>query len=700
MRGALRYGRNKTADRTVALAGNPNVGKSTVFNALTGLNQHTGNWSGKTVDNAEGFFKSGEHIYRLVDLPGTYSLDPRSEEERVARDFIYFGDKDVQLVVCDATTLERGLKLLLQVMETGHKTVLCVNLMDEAARKGVSVDLELLSEILGVPTVGTSARRKNSLKALVEQLETGADGRRKEPALRYPAVIEQAVASLMPSVGRVTGERLDSRLVCLKLLEGDGELTEKLDRFLDGSLLADQGVLKALESARRLLSSAGLSEEGFRDTVAKVLDDTAKLICADCVRYKYERYSKVDRWLDRIFTGRYTAYPIILLMLTAIFFITITLSNYPSEWLSWVFSKGEVLLTAAFERLGAPDWLYGITVTGVYRVMTWVIAVMLPPMAIFFPLFTLMEDSGVLPRIAYDLDRPLAYCNACGKQALTMCMGFGCNAVGITGCRIIDSPRERLLGILTNSFVPCNGRFPTIIALISVFLAGASRGVGGSVVSALMLTAVIALGVLMTLAATKLLSVTVLKGAASSFVLEMPSYRRPQLGKVLVRSMLDRTLFVLGRAVAVAAPAGAILWLAANVTVDGTSILQYCALFLDPFAKLLGLDGIILMAFILGFPANEIVIPIIVMAYSGSGSITETGSLSELKILLVDNGWTWTTAVSTILFSLMHWPCSTSVLTVKKETGSLKWTAFSILLPTLFGCVICLLFNAIVKLLT
>lgn len=270
-----------------------------------------------------------------------------------------------------------------------------------------------------------------------------------------------------------------------------------------------------------------------------------------------------------------------------------------------------------------------------------------------------------------------------------MCMGFGCNAAGIVGCRIIDSPRERLIAILTNNFVPCNGRFPTLIAIITMFFVGSTAGIFSSLLSTVMLTGVILAGVLMTFVMSRLLSKTVLKGVPSSFTLELPPYRKPQISRVIVRSIFDRTLFVLGRAVVVAAPAGVIIWLLANVTVQDISLLHHCAAFLDPFAKLMGLDGVILIAFILGLPANEIVFPIILMAYLAQGSLTESANLTEMHQLLVSNGWTWVTALCTMVFSLMHWPCSTTLLTIKKETGSWKWTALALILPTLAGFLFC-----------
>ena len=388
-----------------------------------------------------------------------------------------------------------------------------------------------------------------------------------------------------------------------------------------------------------------------------------------------------------------------LALLAAIFYITITGANYPSQLLAdglfWVQDR----LTDFCMNIGMPTWLHGALVLGIYRVLAWVISVMLPPMAIFFPLFTLLEDFGYLPRVAFNLDSSFKKCGACGKQSLTMCMGLGCNAVGVTGCRIIDSPRERLIAIITNSFVPCNGRFPTIIAIISMFFVGSAAGLTQTMLSTLILTGVIVVGVVMTLLMSKLLSRTLLKGEPSSFTLELPPYRRPQIGKVIVRSILDRTLFVLGRAAAVAAPAGLVIWIMANVTVGDATLLAHCSGFLEPFAHLLGLDGVILMAFILGWPANEIVVPIIIMAYMAAGTITDYSSLDSLKSLLADNGWTWLTAVCTIIFSLMHWPCSTTCITIKRESGRLKWTAAAFILPTAAGCLICFIVASVSRLL-
>jgi ferrous iron transport protein B len=680
-------------DRVVALAGNPNVGKSTVFNGLTGLNQHTGNWPGKTVTNAQGICTTKQRSYVLVDIPGTYSLMAHSAEEEVARNFICFGEPDAVVVVCDATCLERNLNLVLQTIEISPRVVVCVNLMDEAKRKNIDLNLPLLSKRLGVPVVGTTAHKKKSLAHLTRVLDQMSDGQAPAHPLRvqYPTEIEEAVVRLEPMVREKSKGRLPARWLSLKLLDQDESLTREINAYLGSEFLQDPELLDALTEARKRLTASGMTAESFKDAVVSALVNCAEEVCVGAVTYRNKAYAQSDRRLDRILTSKLTGYPVMLALLALIFWLTITGANYPSQLLSGALFWVQDRLTELFTALHAPDWLHGLLVLGMYRVLAWVVSVMLPPMAIFFPLFTLLEDAGYLPRVAYNLDKPFKRCCACGKQALCMSMGFGCNAAGIIGCRIIDSPRERLLAILTNNFVPCNGRFPTLIAILTMFFVGTAGGVLSSLLSALLLTAVIVLGVAATFGATKLLSKTLLRGIPSSFTLELPPYRRPQIGKVIVRSVLDRTLFVLGRAVCVAAPAGMVIWLMANVNVGGVSVLNHCALFLDPFAKLMGLDGVILIAFILGFPANEIVIPIIIMAYMAQGSILELDSLAQMKELFVANGWTGVTAVCTMLFSLMHWPCSTTLLTIRKETGSWKWTALAAALPTAMGMLSCML---------
>ena len=691
--------RKNSDDIVIALAGNPNVGKSTVFNGLTGMNQHTGNWPGKTVASADGICVTENNRYVLVDIPGTYSLMAHSVEEEVARNYLCFGEPDAVIVVCDATCLERNLNLVLQTIEISKNVIVCVNLMDEAKRKKIKINLNLLSKKLGVPVISTVAHKKSSLKTLTDTLDKVISKEIVVSPLKieYPEIIESAIKNIQQCLMGYNIKNLDSRWLSLKLLDDDQTLIKETNNYLGFDLLKKKDIKKVVNESKEHLNKNNIDTDKLKDMVVSVIVKKSENICDGVITYEKKNYSSVDRNFDKILTSKYIGYPIMLLMLMVIFWLTITGANYPSAILSDFLFWIQDLLTDIFMYFNAPDWLHGALVLGVYRVLAWVVSVMLPPMAIFFPLFTLLEDSGYLPRVAYNLDKPFKCCSACGKQSLTMCMGFGCNAAGVVGCRIIDSPRERLLAILTNNFVPCNGRFPTIITILTMFFVGSSVGIKSSLLSSILLTLVILLGILTTFAVTKILSKTILKGVPSSYTLELPPYRKPQVGKVIIRSIFDRTLFVLGRAAAVAAPAGLVIWLMANITVGEVNLLMHVSEFLDPFAKIMGLDGVILMAFILGFPANEIVIPIIIMTYLAKGTIVGIESVSEMKDVFLQNGWTWLTAVNTIIFSLMHWPCSTTLITIKKETGSFKWAALSAVIPTVLGITFCIIITAIAK---
>lgn len=686
---------------SVALSGNPNVGKSTLFNSLTGSSQHTGNWAGVTVSCFKGSCSSKKYNYVFADLPGTYSLMAHSAEEALARDGICFGNCDAAVVICDSTCLERNLNLVLQILETGIPAMVCVNFMDEAAKKNIRVDLPALSRELSAPVAGTTARKKRSLEHFLDRLDETVDHPDTEPFhISYDAAVEQAISMLLPFTEPLSS-RLSPRWLALRLLENDPGLLRSLNTFLGRDLSEDDALCQAVLQARSHLDQAGIFEDDLKDRIVSGIVNTAESIASRTVSLPEKPYGKRDAFWDRILTGRLAGYPAMIGLLALIFWLTITGANYPSALLSSLFFSFQEKLTAAFMAVNAPQLLHGILVLGVYRVLAWVISVMLPPMAIFFPLFTLLEDFGYLPRIAYNLDRPFQCCKACGKQALTMAMGFGCNAAGVTGCRIIDSPRERLIAILTNSFVPCNGRLPALVTLITLFFTGASSaGPISSLRPALILTFFILTGVAATFFVSRLLSATVLKGMPSSFTLELPPYRRPQIGRVIWRSILDRTLFILGRAAAVAAPAGLVIWILANVSIGDISLLARFSGYLDPIGHLMGMDGVILMAFILGLPANEIVIPIIIMAYTSQGTLIEPGNLSDLHTLLISQGWTWVTALCTMVFFLFHWPCSTTLMTIKKETGSLKWTCLAVLLPTACGVILCMAITAFSRLLT
>ena len=600
---------------TAALAGNPNVGKSTVFNALTGMHQHTGNWPGKTVEVAEGAYVWRGASFRLVDLPGTYSLRADSPEEELARDFICGGNADVTVVVADATCLRRNLHLAVQLRSRTPRLVLCLNLMDEARKKGVTVDTEALSRALAAPVVTTAAR---------------------------------------------SGEGLDALRTAV------------------------------LDMARRPpRDDPWLPPEDDSAAVAR----RAAEIADACLSCRPEDIHVRDRRLDRLLTSPTVGLPVMLLLLGLVFWLTIWGANAPSALLS----RGLMALQAPLRSLlaGAPPWVQGALVDGVYRTAAWVVAVMLPPMAIFFPLFTLLEDAGYLPRVAFMMDGCFRAAGGSGRQSLTMCMGFGCNACGVTGCRIIDSPRERLVAILTNAFVPCNGRFPTLIALISLFFLGGSLGFGRSLLATALFLGCILFAVAMTLLASRLLTATVLRGQLSAFSLELPPYRMPRVGQVLVRSLLDRTLFVLGRAVTVAAPAGLLIWILGSISVRGGSLLTVLAGALDGPGRLMGLDGMVLLAFLLGFPANEIVLPVLLMGYLQTGSLTDYGSLVELSAVLTANGWTAETAVCMLVLCLLHFPCGTTCLTILHETGSARWTALAAALPTAMGAALCMVIHGV-----
>lgn len=667
---------NKSTAKTVtALAGNPNVGKSTVFNSLTGMKQHTGNWTGKTVSCAVGQRVADGHTYVFTDLPGCYSLSAKSSEEEEARDFIYFGEYDRAAVVCDATCLERNLFLAAQILEVCGDAVICINLADEAKKRGVSIDAELIAKRLGVPVFMMSARNRGEAEKLIPALEAPQGS---VPGIRYPEALTEYISHVHTLLFGTGISRRQATVFALRLLDSDSGFTDRLT--------AKYGISDENHSDCALLAKRFTDSHGGHDAVNDMIAGAVSAFAADTVAgaVKRDNDSGNGSRADRILTGRLTAFPIMFLLLIAILWLTVSGANYPSELLSGLFARLEKGASALLTSIGVPGMLRSLLCEGVIRVVGWVTSVMLPPMAIFFPLFTLLEDVGYLPRIAYNLDRCFAGCSACGKQALTMCMGFGCNAVGVTGCRIIDSKRERMLAILTNSFMPCNGRFPILIAVISMFAACA--GLWGSVIIAL----IIVFAVMMTLALSKLLSQTVLRGVPSSFTLELPPYRTPQFGKVLIRSVLDRTVFVLGRALAVAAPTGLVIWLLANTGTGGVSLLSRLSGTLDPIGRLMGLDGVIILAFILGLPANEIVIPIIMMCYMSGGSLVGYASLSELKSLLVSNGWNAVTAVNTVIFTVFHWPCSTTLLTIKKETGKIRYAVAAALLPTAIGTILCI----------
>ncbi len=676
----------------IILAGNPNVGKSTLFNLLTGMNQHTGNWAGKTVENAIGRTNSKNHLYTIIDTPGTYSLAAHSPEEEIARNYICFSDAELTAVICDATCLERNLNFALQCISISKRTIVILNMMDEAKRKGISIDIQKLQTELGVCVIGVSARHKNAKNTILDAFDKCIQtdhNTYKQKGHFYSSQIEEHTKTISRIITSYDPKIENTEWISLQLLRDDKEALSEINKHIGYDLLCIEGLNDAIKKIHSVLSPETTDTVSTTDIVNKAAD-----IVANTVTEK-DGYKSIDIKLDRFFTGKISGYLCMFIMLVGIFWLTVVGANYPSRLISQFFVFFEDKVNVCLICINTPDFIREMIVFGMLRVVGWVLSVMLAPMAIFFPLFTILEDCGYLPRVAYNLDAPFHRCNACGKQALTMCMGFGCNAVGVTGARIIDSPRERYLAILTNAFVPCNGRLPAIITMISLFIIGNQSRIIAPFFVSVVLATVFCISVAMTFFITLLLSKTCLKGYSCAYTLELPPYRVPQIKKTVVRSLFDRTLKVALRAVYVAAPAGVIIFIVSNVSINGTTILKIASDALDPLGSLMGLDGVILLAFLLGFPANETVIPIMLMAYMSSTTLVGTDNSAMIKETLLLNGWNITTVISFIVFTMFHFPCSTTTLTIHKETNSMKMTALSVLLPTAVGIICCIIVNLI-----
>ena len=657
----------------IGLVGNPNVGKSTIFNGLTNMHQHTGNWTGKTVEKAVGYKKYNGVKYEFIDLPGTYSLFAHSKEEEVTRDFIYFNDYDALVIVCDASALERNLNLVIEVLQITNKAMLCVNLMDEARKKKINIDLNKLEELLGIPVVGITAKKKSDINKLLDCLNSIKG--KSFLKLNYDEFLKKEIDKFTKYIPN----DVNKDDVILRFLENDKHFIKSFDLKHKTNLLNNLEMNKLKED---LFKKSIFSVGDIETIVMETINEKAALISKEIIVFNDKNYMKYQNYFDKILTSKITAIPIMLLLLFLVLWITISLSNYPSDFLYNLFFNHEDDLFNFFNSF-LPFSFANFLIYGIYRITAWVVAVMLPPMIIFFPLFTFLEDFGFLPRIAFNLDGAFEKCSSCGKQSLTMAMGVGCNAVGVLGSRIIDSKKERLISILTNCFIPCNGRFPLIISMITMFLTT------NNIFKPVYLAFFILFAIFMTFIVSKILSKTILKGEGTLFTLELPSYRRPQIIKTLVYSLYNRVWFILKKAIFASIPAGCIIWFLSNTYIDGLSILKILSNFFDPLGRFFGLDGVILLAFILGLPANEIVIPIMIMGYMQLNVIEDISNMNVLKTLFINNGWTSLTAICVIIFSLFHFPCLTTIMTIKKEAIKWKWVMYSIIVPLIIGAFLC-----------
>lgn len=669
----------------VCLVGNPNTGKSSIFNSLTGMHQHTGNWSGKTVVNAYGEYTHKGNEYGIIDLPGIYSILSYSQEEEVAREFICFGKYDVLVLVCDMTSLERNLNIFFQMLEINNKIIICLNLYDEAKKKDIHVDVDKMEKMLGVPIIITSTKENIGLDKLKDKINDVIKGKYifKTLDIKYDDEIENNISEILDKMNDSISF-LNRKWIALRLIDSDVSFFEFMYKYLD------ENNIEYIKNFKKNFDSHKAEEN--REKIIENVYKKCKEVKEKCVKEVGDKYTR-DRKIDDIVTSKKYGIPIMFILLGLVLFITISLSNVPSSLLSSMFNFLEGKLSIFIINLKFPVWIHDMLVYGLFRVTGWVISVMLPPMAIFFPMFTFLEDLGYLPRVAFNMDHLFKKSGCHGKQCLTMCMGFGCNCAGIIGTRIIESKRERLIAILTNNFVPCNGRFPMMIVLSTIFFSSTTSLFFNSIITALIVTIIVLIGIGVTFLVSYILSKTLLKGEPSSFTLELPPYRRPRIRTILYTSLIDRTIFVLSRAIMIAAPFGIIIWILANIFINDVSIINHIINFLNPLGKLIGLDGAILSSFFLGIPANEIVMPILLMSYLSTGSLIDFETASSLGMILRDNGWTIITAINMMLFSLLHFPCSTALWTIKKETGSYKWTFLAFLIPTCVAFIVCFFVN-------
>lgn len=649
----------------ILLCGNPNVGKSSLFNVLTHSHEHTGNWTGKTVELATKNIKKTN--YNLIDLPGIYSLSDLSEEEKITKNTLLFEDYDKIIYVCDASSLEKNLCLLLQILQINRNIILCINMIDETEEKGIKIDYKALEEILNIKVIKCSTKNKIGIKELTNSLKT-------DTYTDYSFYYSDELESKIKKVESLLPKYFNNRFIAIKVLENDTSLVEYIYERYGINIIS-----KELSYYLREINSEDISDE-----ISIKLNNLSSSICNKVLTRKEKEIS----FLDKIFSNKLYCILSLCFIMFGIFLITIVLANYPSDLLSNLFSWLENIIYDFNIKYDIPKFIYEPLLFGVYRIVTYIISVMFPPLVIFFFLFTYAEETGILPRIAFNLDGICKCCNCHGKQSLTICSGFGCNACAVVGSRIIDSKRDRLLAIITNSFIPCNGRFPMIIALISMFFTHSNN----KLIISFYLMLFVLFSIIISFLTSFILSKTLLKGYSGFFILELPDYKKVKITKIFKNSFIYKSLSILKKAILVSIPSGLIIWLMTNIKINNITLFHILSNSLEPFGRLLGMDGNIILSFLLGLPANEIVLPIMIMGYLNTNNISLLVDTLNIRNIFINNGWTFITAINVILFSIMHFPCGTTLLTIKKEVGT-KWMIYSLVIPLLLGIIFLTILN-------
>ncbi len=654
-------------NENILLCGNPNVGKSSLFNILTHSHEHTGNWTGKTVELASKKIKKTH--YTLVDLPGIYSLSDLSDEEKITKNTLLFDDYEKIIYVCDASSIEKNLNLLLQILQINRNVILCINMIDEVEEKGIKIDYKKLESILNIKIIKCSTKNKIGINELINSLS-------EDTYSNYSFYYSECLEEKISKVESLLPKYFNNRFIAIKVLENDTSLVDYIyERY--GINIIDEELSYYLRS---------INSEEVSNEISIKLNSISSSISKETINVKDKEMSK----LDKVFSNKLYCILSLCLIMFGIFLITIVLANYPSDLLSKLFSWIEGILYNLCKD-SIPKFIYEPLLFGIYRIVTYIISVMFPPLVIFFFLFTYAEETGILPRIAFNLDGICKCCNCHGKQSLTMCSGFGCNACAIVGSRIIDSKRDRLLAIITNSFIPCNGRFPMIIALISMFFTNSNN----KLLVSFYLMLFVLFSIIISFLTSFILSKTLLKGYSGFFILELPDYKKVKLSRILKNSFVYKSLSILKKAILVSIPSGLIIWLMTNIKVNNVSVFSGVSTILEPFGRLLGMDGNIILSFLLGLPANEIVLPIMIMGYLNTSSISLLTESVNIKNIFINNGWTFITAINVILFSIMHFPCGTTLLTIKKEVGT-KWMIYSFLVPLLLGIIFLTILNLLI----